>query len=149
LRVEPPDLEGLVWLTVRGAAAEDTAEVGWGDPVLALGREAMVCDAEEAFDGDVDADFFEGFADGAGLKGLEVVQFAADDAPVAGFRRAFAEGQKDAALFVGQKDAYSDFGGVRRIAGGGDCHRIGSFPVASVGDRRRPACGDACDTVLT
>jgi hypothetical protein len=101
MRVEPADLEGLVWLAVGGATAEDTAQIGWGDPVLALGREAVVGYAEQAFYFDLDADFFEGFADGAGLEGLEVVEFAADDAPAAGFGRKLAEGQEDTASCVG------------------------------------------------
>jgi hypothetical protein len=101
MRVEPADLEGLVRLTVGGAAAEDTTQIGWGHPVLALGREAVVGYTEEAFYFDLDADFFEGFADGAGFEGLEVVEFAADDAPVPGFGRKFAEGQEDTASCVG------------------------------------------------
>jgi len=64
---------------------EDAAEVGRGDPVLTFGGQAVVGDAEEAFDGDFYPDFFFGFADGAGFQRLEVVEFAAYDAPVIGF----------------------------------------------------------------
>jgi hypothetical protein len=40
---------------------------------------------------------------------FKVVEFTADDAPVVGFGRAFAEGQEDAALLVGQEDADAHF----------------------------------------
>ena len=69
--------------------------------MLAFLRQAVVGDAEKSLDGDLDADFFEGFADRAGFEGLKVVEFAADDAPVIGFGRAFSERQEDAALGIG------------------------------------------------
>ena len=52
----------------------------------------VVGDAEERVDADGNTGFFQGFAGGALLEGFEEVQLAADDAPVAGFRRAVAQG---------------------------------------------------------
>jgi hypothetical protein len=77
---------------------------------LAFVREAVVGDAEEALDGDLDTDFFESLANGALFERLEEVEFAADDAPPTGFGRALAEGEKDAATVVGEEDADADFG---------------------------------------
>jgi hypothetical protein len=51
----------------------------------------VVGDAEERVDGDGGTDLFQGFADGALFEGFEIVEFAADDAPAAGFGRAAAE----------------------------------------------------------
>ena len=87
---EPADFVGFIRLTIFGRASDDSGQVGRSDPVLAFVRQAVVGDTEKSFDGDLDADFFEGFAYGAGFERLEVVEFAADDAPVIGFGRAFA-----------------------------------------------------------
>jgi hypothetical protein len=59
-------------------------------------RQKMVSDAEKHFDADMHADLFACFPDRAFLKSLQIIQFAADDAPRTRFWRQIAEGEKDA-----------------------------------------------------
>jgi hypothetical protein len=46
-------------------------------------RQKMVGDTKKHFDADMHADFLASFADSAFLKSLQIIQFAADDAPTA------------------------------------------------------------------
>jgi hypothetical protein len=105
---EPADLPSLARFAVFGAAAGYAAQIGGRNPVLALVRQEMVSNAKKGFDGDSDADFFEGFADGTVVKSFEVFEFAPDDAPGAGFGREFAEGEESAAAVVEDEDTYAD-----------------------------------------
>jgi hypothetical protein len=90
---EPADLASLARFAVFGATAGHAAQISGGDPMLVFLRQDMVGDAKETFDGDGDADFFESFADGTLVKSFEVFEFAADDAPAAGFGRPNAESE--------------------------------------------------------
>jgi hypothetical protein len=107
---EPADLASLARFTVFGAAFGDTSEIGGGNPMLAFLREEMVGDAKKAFDGDSDANLFEGFTDGTIVKSFEVFEFAADDAPQAGFGRPFAESEESATAIVEDEDTHADSG---------------------------------------
>lgn len=105
---EPGDLASFFRLTVAGFAGEDFAEVRGRNPVLPFLREMMVGDAEEADETDFEADFLAGFADGALLERFEIVDFAANDAPAAGFGRPVAESEKDAAVSIHEEDPNAD-----------------------------------------
>jgi hypothetical protein len=78
--------------------------------MLVFAGEAVTGDAKQGAKRNFDADFFASFADGALLECFEEIHFAADDAPAAGFGRAFAEREEHAAVIVGQEDADSDSG---------------------------------------
>lgn len=85
--MEPADLLGFVGLAVGGFAAEDSAQVRRRDPVLAFRGEAMIGDAEEALDGNLDANLFKRLANRALLEGLGEVQLTPDNArPASGGR---------------------------------------------------------------
>jgi len=75
--------------------------------VAFLGQE-VVGDAEKTFDGDRDADFFEGFAEGAVVKSFEVLELAADDAPAACFRSQLAKSEERAVAVVEDEDTNAD-----------------------------------------
>jgi hypothetical protein len=107
---EPGDLEGFVGLAVAGLAGCGAAKVGGRDPVLVFVRDQMVGNAEEALDGDGEADFFEGFAESALGERLEVFEFSAADAPAAGFGRILAKGEENAILVVENENADADAG---------------------------------------
>lgn len=81
----------FVGFAVFCIADRDARQESGRDSVLAFGGDEMVGDAEERVDGDGGTDLFQGFADGALFEGFEIVEFAADDAPAAGFGRAAAE----------------------------------------------------------
>jgi hypothetical protein len=68
--------------------------------VLAFLGQEVVGDAEKGFDGDGEADFFEGFAEGAVVESFKVFELAADDAPATGFGGKLAEGEERAAAVV-------------------------------------------------
>jgi hypothetical protein len=63
-------------------------------------RQKMVGDAEKRFDANMHADFFVCFPNRAFLKSLQIIQFAADDAPRTRFWRQIAEGEKDASPVI-------------------------------------------------
>jgi hypothetical protein len=105
---EPADLAGFSRFTIFGAAVGYAAQVGRGDPVLAFLGQEVVGDAQKGFDGDGEADFFESFAESAVVKSFEVFEFAADDAPGAGFGRELAKGEERAAAVVQDEDTYAD-----------------------------------------
>jgi hypothetical protein len=67
---------------------------GGRNPVLVLVGEAVLCNAKEGLDGDVEADFFASFANGALLERFEIVQLSADDTPATGLGRKNAEGEQ-------------------------------------------------------
>jgi len=112
---EPADVVSFVGLAVAGFSSEHAGEIGGGDPVLGFVGKKVVGDAEEAVDGDFDADLLEGLADGAMLEGFEEVELAADDAPAPGFGRAFAEGEEDATVGVDEENANADFRGAEGV----------------------------------
>jgi hypothetical protein len=60
-----------------------------------LGQE-MVSHTEKRTDSDIHADLLAGLADRAFLQSLEIVQFAADDTPTAGFPEVIAYEDSDA-----------------------------------------------------
>jgi hypothetical protein len=108
--------------------------------VLSFGRDEMVGDAEERIDRDSGADFLEGLADGALFESFEIVEFAADYAPAAGFGRAAAEREEEAAGFVNEQDAYADFwligGGHENLSIrylGADSTKGGASPAPTMG----------------
>jgi hypothetical protein len=70
--------------------------------------------AKKTFDGDGDSNLFEGFTDGTIVKSFEVFEFAADNAPQAGFRRPFAESEERAAAVVEDEDTNADPGEMHR-----------------------------------
>jgi hypothetical protein len=105
---EPADFAGLARFAVLGEAAGYAAQIGGRYPVLAFFRQEVVGNTKKGFDGDSDADFFESFADGAVVKGFEVLELAADNAPGAGFGREFAEGEECAAVVVEDEDTYAN-----------------------------------------
>ena len=107
---EPADLVCFGWLAVGGFAEQNLPEIRRGDPMLVLAREAVIGDAKQGAKGDFDADFFASFADGALLESFEKVHFAADDAPATGLGRPLAQGEKHAAVVVGQENADADSG---------------------------------------
>jgi hypothetical protein len=90
------------------------------------GRRWLV--TQRSRDGDSEADFFAGFADGTGFERFEEVEFAADDAPAASLGRKFAEGQEHASACVEQKHTYANFGnwGERGVCDGRDGKRAGA-----------------------
>jgi hypothetical protein len=104
---EPADLPSLARFAVFGAAAGYAAQIGGRNPVLALLRQEVICNAKEGFDGDSDANFFESFADGTVVQSFEVFELAADDAPGTCFGRQFAEGEERAAAMVENEDPYA------------------------------------------
>ena len=115
--MEPADLLGFVGLAVGGFAAEDSAQVRRRDPVLAFRGEAMIGDAEQALDSDLDANLFERLANRALLEGLGEVQLTPDNARTTGFRRALAKRQQNTAALVDQQDANADLGTAISIDG--------------------------------
>jgi hypothetical protein len=103
LQGEPADLAGLARFAILGAAVGYAAQIGRGNPVLAFLGQEVVGDAEKGFDEDGEADFFERFTEGAAVKGLEVFELAADDAPGAGFRGKLTKGEERAAAVVEER----------------------------------------------
>jgi hypothetical protein len=72
-----------------------------------LGQE-MVGHAEKRIDTDIHADFLASFADRAFFQGLEIIEFAADDAPATRFWRQIAKGKQRAAQVIENEDADAD-----------------------------------------
>jgi hypothetical protein len=105
---KPADFASLARLAIFGAAAGYAAQIGGRDPVLAFLGQEVVGDAKKAFDGDSDADFFESFTERTVVKGFEVFELAADDAPAACFGCTLAEREERAAAVVEDEDTYAN-----------------------------------------
>jgi hypothetical protein len=97
---EPANLFGFMRLTVERPAANDVRKEGGRNPVLMLAGNTMFSDTKQGLDGDIDSDFFAGFADSALLERFKIVELAADDAPVAGLGRQEAESEQSAAALI-------------------------------------------------
>ena len=77
------------------------AQVSGRNPMLVFAGQAVIGDAEQRTERNLEADFFAGFADGALLEGFEKIDFTADDAPAASFGRPLAQREQHAAQVVG------------------------------------------------
>jgi len=105
---KPADFLCFFGLAVSWLPAKDSSQERGRNPVLMLAGEAVLGNAQQRLDGDVDTDFFASFANRTVLERFEIIQLSTDNTPATCLRGKNAEGEQDPLAMVHQKHADAD-----------------------------------------